>query len=204
VLGFLSRKSFSSSRQCDIFKIDIDERGPLTKDRDFLMKKKRFLIIYWILLAIGVIALDYLTGPFIYFPIFSLFPIVLATWFNGLRWGLVLACCLSFVRLFFSLLWPAPWSMLETFINAVIRLGTFSLTALLVDREFKRRALLKEVKILRGLLPICSFCKKIRREDNTWVPVEEYLLEHSEADFSHGFCPDCLKEHYGVELPSER
>jgi hypothetical protein len=53
-------------------------------------------------------------------------------------------------------------------------------------------------------LPICSFCKKIRTKDKTWVPVEEYLHEHSEAEFSHGFCPDCLKEHYQVNLPPQK
>jgi len=182
----------------------MDGHGPLTKVRDFLMERGKLLIVYWIVLSMGVIVLDYLTGPFIYFPIFFLFPIVLATWLNGLRWGLFFACCLSFVRLFFSLIWPAPWSMLETLVNAAILLIIFALTALLVDREVKRRALLEEVKILRGLLPICSFCKKIRRKDNTWVPVEEYLYEHSEAEFSHGFCPDCLKVHYGVNLPPQK
>lgn len=178
--------------------------GALTKVRDFLMKRGKLLIVYWIVLSIGVIVLDYLTGPFIYFPVFFLFPIVLAAWLSGLRWGLFFACCLSFVRLFFSLIWPAPWSMLETLINAAILLIIFALTALLVDREVKRRALLEEVKILRGLLPICSFCKKIRRKDETWVPVEEFLYEHSEAEFSHGFCPDCLKVHYGVNLPPQK
>jgi hypothetical protein len=182
----------------------INGHGLLTRVRNFLMKRRKFLIIFWILLSIGVIVFDYLTGPFIYFPIFFLFPIVLATWFNGLGWGLLFACCLSFVRLFFSFVWPVPWSMLETLVNTAIRLVIFFLTVLLVDREVKRRALLEEVKILRGLLPICSFCKKIRTKDNTWVPVEEYLYEHSEAEFTHGFCPDCLKEHYKVNLPPQK
>jgi hypothetical protein len=182
----------------------INGHGPLTTVRDFLMKRRRFLIIYWILLSMGVIVLDYLTGPFIYFPIFFLFPIVLATWFNGLRWGLFFAFCLPLSRIFFPLFWPVPWSFLEVFVNAVIRILFFALVVLLVDREVKRRALLAEVKILRGLLPICSFCKKIRTKDNTWVPVEEYLYEHSEAEFSHGFCPDCSKEHYGVDLPPQK
>jgi hypothetical protein len=168
------------------------------------MKRRKFLIIYWILLSIGVIVLDYLAGPFIYFPIFFLFPIVLATWFNGLRWGLVFACCLSLIRIFFVLIWPAPWSMIESIINAASRLIIFSLTVLLVDREVRRRTLLEEVKILRGLLPICSFCKKIRTKDDTWIPVEEYVHEHSEAEFSHGFCPDCMRDHYGVELSSKK
>lgn len=55
---------------------------------------------------------------------------------------------------------------------------------------------LGEVKTLRGILPICSFCKKIRDDDGYWDQVEVYVTEHSEADFSHGVCPDCMKRHY--------
>jgi sigma-B regulation protein RsbU (phosphoserine phosphatase) len=55
---------------------------------------------------------------------------------------------------------------------------------------------LAQVKQLRGLLPICMFCKKIRNDGNYWQKVEEYLVEHTEADFSHSICPECLKKHY--------
>ena len=178
--------------------------GSVEKVKAYLLKKKELRIIYWILLSIGVIVFDYFTGPFVHITIFFLFPIILVTWFNGWRWGLIFACCLSFIRLFFYFVWPVPWSTLETLVNTGIRLTIFSVAVLLVDREVKRRALLREVKILRGLLPICSFCKRIRRGDNTWVAVEEYLLEHSAAEFSHGFCPDCSEEHYGVNLRPER
>jgi len=169
-----------------------------------LPKKRKFLILYWVLFSLLVIVLDYFTGPFIHFPIFFLFPIVLATWFNGWRWGMVFACCLPLIRILFSFLWPLPWSIVEGFINAVIRIAIFSLTVFLVDKEVKRRALLEEIKVLRGLLPVCSFCKKIRTQDNQWIPFEEYIIVHSEAEFSHGFCPDCLKKHYGVDLPPEK
>lgn len=50
---------------------------------------------------------------------------------------------------------------------------------------------LAEVKQLRGLLPICSYCKKIRDDRNYWQQVETYLGRHSEVRFSHGICPDC-------------
>jgi sigma-B regulation protein RsbU (phosphoserine phosphatase) len=52
------------------------------------------------------------------------------------------------------------------------------------------------VKQLKGLLPICMFCKKIRNDQNYWQQVEEYLAEHTEADFSHSLCPECLEKHY--------
>lgn len=56
---------------------------------------------------------------------------------------------------------------------------------------------LASVKTLRGLLPICAGCKKIRDDEGYWSQIESYLQEHSEAEFSHGLCPDCAHELYG-------
>lgn len=50
-----------------------------------------------------------------------------------------------------------------------------------------------EIKSLRGIIPICASCKKIRDDQGYWNQLETYLHEHSEAEFSHGLCPDCLK-----------
>jgi CheY-like chemotaxis protein len=55
---------------------------------------------------------------------------------------------------------------------------------------------LQEIKRLSGLLPICASCKKIRDEKGGWHPIEEYIASHSEADFSHGICPDCAQRLY--------
>lgn len=55
---------------------------------------------------------------------------------------------------------------------------------------------LSKVKTLSGLLPICAGCKKIRDDEGNWHQIEVYITNHSEADFSHGLCPDCLKEIY--------
>jgi DNA-binding response OmpR family regulator len=56
------------------------------------------------------------------------------------------------------------------------------------------RAALEEVKTLRGLIPICAWCKQIRDMQGLWHEVEAYLREHTEADFTHGLCPACRKE----------
>ena len=50
--------------------------------------------------------------------------------------------------------------------------------------------LIRRVKFFEGLIPICSYCKKIR-EENRWLTFEEYVIHHSEAIFSHGICPEC-------------
>jgi hypothetical protein len=55
---------------------------------------------------------------------------------------------------------------------------------------------LSEVKTLSGLLPICSYCKKIRDDQGYWNQLEEYIHNHSAAEFSHSICPSCLKEIY--------
>lgn len=58
------------------------------------------------------------------------------------------------------------------------------------------QAALQEVKKLSGLLPICAACKKIRDEEGGWHPIEDYITDHSEADFSHGVCPPCARKLY--------
>jgi PAS domain S-box-containing protein len=58
------------------------------------------------------------------------------------------------------------------------------------------RAALANARNLRGLLPICSSCKKIRDDDGYWHQVEVYIRDHSDVDFSHGICPGCVKTLY--------
>lgn len=63
-----------------------------------------------------------------------------------------------------------------------------------INEELQRA--LREVKVLRGLIPICASCKKIRNDGGFWQQLEEYIGEHSEAEFSHGLCQPCLKKLY--------
>jgi DNA-binding NtrC family response regulator len=55
---------------------------------------------------------------------------------------------------------------------------------------------LAKIKTLSGLLPICSFCKKVRDDKGYWNQIEVYVREHSDANFSHSICPECAKKHY--------
>lgn len=66
------------------------------------------------------------------------------------------------------------------------------------DRVIERlRKTLSEVKTLQGLLPICSHCKKIRDDTGYWNRLETYLEAHSDAELSHGICPECAEKYYG-------
>ena len=71
------------------------------------------------------------------------------------------------------------------------------------EAELEKQRLLEElremidnVKVLSGLLPICASCKKIRDDKGYWNQIESYIRDHSEADFSHGLCPDCARRLY--------
>jgi len=55
---------------------------------------------------------------------------------------------------------------------------------------------LQEVKTLSGLLPICASCKKIRDDKGYWNILEQYISEHSDAEFTHGICPECAQRLY--------
>ena len=58
----------------------------------------------------------------------------------------------------------------------------------------------RELAHLSGLLPICSYCRRIRDDGDAWVALESYVVRHSEADFSHGVCPDCVKSRVRPEI----
>jgi len=58
----------------------------------------------------------------------------------------------------------------------------------------------KQIKTLNGLLPICASCKKIRDDKGYWNFIESYIESHSQASFSHGLCPECMKDLYGDEV----
>jgi len=82
-------------------------------------------------------------------------------------------------------------------LRARVRVGArvLDLRHSLAERVRELERALAQNRTLRGLLPICSYCKKIRDDRNYWTEVESYLAQISEAEFSHGVCPDCYDRH---------
>jgi integral membrane sensor domain MASE1 len=93
--------------------------------------------------------------------------------------------------------WEIEAFLSLSFVTALV------LAALSEERAQLIEHLEREVNVLRGLLPICSHCKKIRDDESHWHPVESYIQSHSEATFTHGICPACLEKHYGELLGPE-
>ncbi len=160
-----------------------------------LVERFRQLRAYhWLALSIAIMALEYYTGPFIQFAILLVFPVILATLLHGLRVGLGLAVLLPLIRLAFYFSWwtmPSSWSLAvaDSLIDVVI-LGAMSV---MIDRIARQE---QELRVLQGLLPICSFCKRIRDEGGDWRQLETYIASRSAARFSHTFCPECGRRHY--------
>ena len=86
---------------------------------------------------------------------------------------------------------PFDYEELRARINVGVRL--LGLQQRLNERVAGLEAALRHIKQLHGLLPICSYCKSIRNDDNYWQRVEEYIAQHSDARFSHGICPKCFE-----------
>ena len=86
---------------------------------------------------------------------------------------------------------PVNLSELRARLHVGVRVAT--LQERLANKVAELQATLDKVRQLRGLLPICSYCKRIRNDENYWERVEVYVTEHSDAKFTHGICPSCLE-----------
>lgn len=150
----------------------------------------------WLATSVIVLSIDYAFGPVIQFHTLFIIPVSLAAWLNGHWAGVTLAIVLSLVRLYLATVLDPPWTLAESVINAMIRTAVLGSFAVLVARVRHTLTLAREVEILRGLLPICGFCKKIRDQQEVWQPLEQYISERSEAEFTSSVCPECARRHY--------
>ncbi len=153
--------------------------------------------------------LDYLTGEEIEFFVFYFLPVAFLAWFGGLWLGILAALLSAGDWLFIDLLTDIPESSWfigtwDTLIRALCFVGLAILmarihAALFEQQQLNRKltAAMEEIKQLRGILPMCSFCRKIRDEQQNWIHLEKYIADHSAAQVSHGICPDCYRKHYG-------
>lgn len=148
-------------------------------------------------------ALDFLSGYQINLSFFYLAPIVFCTWAGTWKTGINIALASGVVAMLADVLMDKETAHeIFSYWNAINRLAFFMLAVFMVDRIrtlYSKQTLLvdslntalAEVRRLSGLLPMCSWCKKIRADSGYWQQVEDYLSEHSEAEFTHGICPEC-------------
>jgi K+-sensing histidine kinase KdpD len=184
-----------------------------------------------LLVTIGAVAiasaLRVLLAPVLYdrasFVLFTL-AVMTSAWTGGWRMGLI-ATVLASVAGVWLFITPFDQADLHSVRDAV-QIGLFAfagcgisffaerlhMARLRAEQETREREKLigelreaiSHVRTLRGLIPICAGCKKIRDDRGYWEQLEVYIRDHSEAQFSHGLCPDCVKKYWDdiSEAPS--
>jgi hypothetical protein len=164
----------------------------------------KFAAFWCVCLALLVLLADYFTGPALAFPILYIIPVMLAAWYSSFYLALSLAAFMPLIRVYFEFLWNISYLELHAVVNASTRIFILVLLAVLANRIARQmRQLAREVEQLTGLLPICAFCKKIR-SSGEWVQIERYISDHSAAEFSHGYCPECMAKHFGEYLQERK
>jgi DNA-binding response OmpR family regulator len=85
-------------------------------------------------------------------------------------------------------------------VEPIVLIATIKALLRMRKAEVELREALDKIKILSGIIPICASCKKIRDDKGYWNQIEAYIRDHSEAEFSHGLCPECMKKLYPAEI----
>jgi|GEM_PF-4583043 len=165
----------------------------------------------WVLVFAVSIWIDWRMNSMIHVHSLFIVPVLFAAYKSGRYWGFALALTMPIAHGFIMGLDAASISKARLCMGMATHIATLALLAELVHRVTaqKKELLIQKhalaeslvdaqqsIKILRGMLPICSGCKSIREVNGYWKRIEDYLQVHSELEFSHGICPECLEKLY--------
>jgi len=172
----------------------------------FLKNARHRSMTVTLLLTLVLGVLNFLTGYEISFSIFYLIPTAYALWQLGKHLALATAFISATVWFISDMATGHTFShpMIPVW-NAAVRLGFFVVFVFLANRwrtayQKKQQLIvdlqkaLEKIKVLSGLIPICSYCKSMRDDEGYWQQVEAYVQAHSDATFTHSICPDCLEK----------
>lgn len=172
--------------------------------------KKRLRVWLWAtttvagVLVIGVA--DWLTGYELSFTVFYFAPVSVGAWFLGFGPSVALSVLSALVwfgaDIFAGHVYSSPfyavWNATMRLVSLLAIGWSVSKIRQLLDAERRTaealRRSLSEAKVLEAFLPICTQCKKIRNQRGVWQRLEVYFGEHSNTQFSHGYCPECAKK----------
>ena len=122
-----------------------------------------------VLLALLLLVVDFWAGPDLGFPVFYVFPVMVAAWWQGFRLAAPLAVGMTLARFLFHWWWDFPDGIGTTAINNLLRCGALLLVAVLTELTARQNRLLRErVSKLERLLPLCESCDTVRAENGEW------------------------------------
>lgn len=175
--------------------------------KNILQSKTGMIITFLVLTAIlGVV--DYITGYEFSFFVFYYIPISYFAWYVSKKWAISISILSAIIWTSADFLSGHIYSHWIHYLwNGGIRFVSFLLLSIMLskirlslEKEKELSASLNraldEVKLLKGYLPICASCKNIRNDKGYWEQIEQYIHDHSEAEFTHTICPDCASKLY--------
>lgn len=165
------------------------------------------LLVFISFLALLFFKIDLMTELGVADGVLYVAVVLLAQNLSQRRYIVILATISSALTVLGFFLSPPGGELWKVFANRFLAIYAIWITAILLlqrkkiemEREkviIELQDALAKVKQLSGLLPICSYCKKIRDDKGYWQQLESYITEHSETLLSHGMCPDCEKKAY--------
>lgn len=165
------------------------------------------LNLFCLLFTIMILLLDLSIPLGVAIGVLYIFPILLSLWSQGKGFTVFVAVVSSAFVIGVFFYQPPVAEMWKVLFNRALSLFAILITATLglqrmkiaIEREQAlrdREKTLENLKILGGLLPICASCKKIRDDEGYWNDVAVYITDNSEAEFTHGICPECAEKLY--------
>jgi hypothetical protein len=171
--------------------------APTAKPGPFHLHVPRWLALAlaqpstYVLLGLGILLLDLLTGPLLLFPILFVLPVSLSAWFYSTRWAYVLAVLLPLGRSLIAIFVDTPSSLIYIAVNALIRVAVLAFLALLVSRTARLTRELQDR--VTGLVTICAWSRTIEYQGE-WLSFEEYLKRRFNIDTSHSISPGAAQK----------
>ncbi len=147
-----------------------------------------------------ILLLHLQSGPHLTVPILFVLPVSLAAWFCPGQTSVVLAVLLPLGRAAIGAFLEGPTPPTYVVANAGLGFAVLLLITSLTRRARQTGELERKVAQLEDVLPICSFCKRIRDEDRSWHQLESYISARSTTNFTHSVCPECVQANYGEIL----
>ena len=140
----------------------------------------------YVLMGLVILWLDYVSGPYLLFPILFVAPVALSAWFYSPRWGLALAIVLPIGRAVIAEFVDKPWPLGYTLVNTAIRILVLGFLAYFIGRSAEQsRALQAKVS---GFITMCAWSRSVEFEGE-WLTFEEYLRRRFGIQVSHGMSP---------------
>jgi hypothetical protein len=150
----------------------------------------RVMLIGYVGSSLFTSLLTFLTGGYLsyYYPGSVIIIIFAAIYFKNYKYFII--AVVANLILYFTILSFGPKEFKYILMDAIF-LGTYSISGGII--HYLSCKSYKEIKILKGFLPICAKCKKIRNDKGYWNQIEKYITERSEVEFTHSLCPDCAE-----------